>query len=227
MIPISDRLPTRYFPIMTILLIVANVVIFGFELLLDMLGLLDPFIYAFGVVPYRVMHQFDVMMAFSFFSSMFLHGGFLHLAGNMLYLWIFGNNVEDVLGHFRFLIFYFVCGILASLAQVLASAGSMIPGIGASGAIAGVLGAYLVLFPRARIITLIPLGIFTQLAELPAVMVLGFWFVLQLFNGVLTLGLPSAGGVAWFAHIGGFAAGLVLVRLFAVGRRRAVRYPNL
>ncbi|MGQ9667620.1 MAG: rhomboid family intramembrane serine protease, partial [Anaerolineae bacterium] len=133
---------------------------------------------------------------------------------------------EDTLGHFRFLIFYFVCGVLASLAQVLVSAGSTIPGIGASGAIASVLGAYLVLFPRARIITLIPLGIFTQLAELPAVIVLGFWFVLQLFNGVLTLGLPSAGGVAWFAHIGGFVAGLVLVRLFSIGRRRAVRYYN-
>jgi membrane associated rhomboid family serine protease len=223
-IPISDRLPTRRFPIMTILLIVANVVIFGFELLLEMLGLLEPFIYAFGVVPYRVLHQFDALTAFSFFSSMFLHGGFLHLAGNMLYLWIFGNNVEDALGHFRFLIFYFLCGVLASLAQVLASVNSTIPGIGASGAIAGVLGAYLVLFPRARIITLIPLGIFTQLAELPAVIVLGFWFILQLFNGVLALGLPSAGGVAWFAHIGGFVAGWLLVRLFAIGRRQAIRY---
>lgn len=224
MIPLRDYIPTRRFPIVTVVFIVVNVAVFLFEVFLNLFGLLDPFIFTFGVVPYRVTHQFDLIAAVSFISSMFLHGGFMHIAGNMLYLWIFGNNVEDAMGPARFLIFYFVCGILASLAQVMASPDAQIPGIGASGAIAGVLGAYLVLYPHARVATLVPLGIFLHVAELPAVIVLGFWFVLQLFNGVLALGFPQAGGVAWFAHLGGFVAGLLLVHPFMVGRRRPQIY---
>lgn len=225
MIPLRDYIPTRRFPVVTALLLAANVVIFLFELFLDALGALEGFIYTFGVVPYRVTHQFNAMVAFSFVSSMFLHGGFIHIAGNMLYLWIFGNNVEDVMGRLRFLIFYLLTGVLAMLAQVFASANSRLPGIGASGAIAGVLGAYLVFYPHARVATLIPLGFFIRVAELPALIVLGFWFLLQLLNGVLSFGMSETGGVAWFAHIGGFVAGLILARLFAPrGPRARISY---
>jgi len=151
-----------------------------------------------------------------------MHGGFAHIFGNMLYLWIFGDNVEDSMGHFRFLIFYLLCGILASLAHVLSSMGSQIPTIGASGAIAGVLGAYLVLYPRASILTLVPFGYFMRMIRLPALLILVFWFVLQLFYGMLSLpGARATGGVAWFAHIGGFLSGLLLIRIFrSRGRRR-------
>ncbi len=151
------------------------------------------------------------------FTSLFLHGGLFHLLGNMLYLWIFGNNVEYAMGRVRFLIFYLVCGAVASLSQVAISPASPIPLIGASGAIAGVLAAYLMLFPTARVLTLIPIFFFLRLISLPAILLLGLWFLLQIISGAGALG--SAGGVAWFAHIGGFLAGLVLVFLF---RRRGV-----
>jgi membrane associated rhomboid family serine protease len=212
MFPIRDRLPTRRFPVVTIILIFVNVIAFLFEMLLltggeDALG---SAIYQFGVVPARVAINFGPGTWLTFVTSMFLHGGIMHIAGNMLYLWIFGNNVEDIMGPFWFTVFYFACGFAASLAQVLASWGSNIPGIGASGAIAGVLAAYLIFFPRARVDTLIFLGYFVTTRRLPAVLVLGLWFVLQLFNGVLAFGATAGGGTAWFAHIGGFVAGLVL-----------------
>ena len=146
------------------------------------------------------------------FTSMFLHGGFMHLAGNMLYLWIFGNNVEDSMGHVRFVIFYLLCGVAAALAQAWPNPDSTIPMIGASGAISGVLGAYLLLFPRARVLVLIPLGAFSRIVYVPAMFVLGFWFVLQLINTALSEG--GQGGVAFGAHIGGFVAGMVLIPLF-------------
>jgi len=155
---------------------------------------------------------------------MFMHGGFMHILGNMLYLWIFGNNIEDVLGRFWFIIFYLLCGFAASAAQVVMSWGSSIPGIGASGAIAGVLAAYLLFFPTARVDTLIFLGLFARIAALPAVLVLGLWFVLQLFNGALSFGISESGGVAWFAHIGGFVAGLILcLPWIAKARRKRLR----
>jgi membrane associated rhomboid family serine protease len=155
---------------------------------------------------------------FTLLTSLFLHGGFMHLAGNMLYLWIFGDNVEDSLGPPAFVGFYLACGVIASITHIVLSPNSPIPTIGASGAIAGVLGAYLTLYPRARILTLIPLGFFLRFAYLPSLLVLGFWFVLQLFYGVLSLpGGQMSGGVAWFAHVGGFVCGLILVRVF---RRR-------
>ncbi|OLD59222.1 MAG: hypothetical protein AUI33_16740, partial [Ignavibacteria bacterium 13_1_40CM_2_61_4] len=144
--------------------------------------------------------------------SMFLHGGWLHLGGNMLYLWIFGDNVEDELGHVRYLLFYLACGWIATLTHAYLNSASNVPSIGASGAIAGVLGAYLLMFPHGRVLALVPFGFFTRITELPALVVLGLWFVLQLFSGVATLGARTAhsAGVAFWAHIGGFVAGVVL-----------------
>jgi membrane associated rhomboid family serine protease len=146
-------------------------------------------------------------------TSMFLHGGWLHLGGNMLYLWVFGDNVEDKLGHMRYLSFYLICGIAASLLHIYIEPTSTMPSLGASGAISGVLGAYIVMFPKARVLTLIPIFIFIQITELPAYIILGFWFILQFLNGMLSVkyALASSGGVAWWAHIGGFVAGLILV----------------
>ena len=154
---------------------------------------------------------------------MFLHGGWAHLLGNMLYLWIFGDNVEDRLGHFRYLVFYLLCGWTASYAHIWSQPASSVPSIGASGAIAGVLGAYITLYPRARVVTLLPLGLFSQLVRLPAAVFLGLWFVQQFLLGAFDLAGPEGkgGGVAWWAHIGGFAAGFVLVRLFRKRGRRA------
>lgn len=221
MLPLRDFIPTRRFPVLTVSIIVVNIIAFGYELLAEAGGTLDQTFYTMGVVPFEVTHNFGPAVALSFLTSLFLHGGFMHIAGNMLYLWIFGNNVEDSMGRGRFLVFYLIAGITASAAQVLASPSSPVPTIGASGAIAGVLGAYIVLFPNARVQTLIFLGYFARMAHLPARLVLGFWFVLQLFNGLMAFGVAQAGGVAWFAHVGGFVAGLLLVRLFTLGRRRS------
>jgi membrane associated rhomboid family serine protease len=148
---------------------------------------------------------------------MFVQGGFMHLLGNMLYLWIFGDNIESAMGSFRFTLFYLLCGVGAAIGQVLVDARSLVPMVGASGAISGVLGAYLLLYPRAEVETLLLLGYFVRLVRLPALVVLGFWIVLQLLSGVLSLGAAATGGVAFFAHIGGFAVGVVLVSVF---RRR-------
>lgn len=210
MFPIRDNLPTRRFAWVTVILITTNVLAFLAELLWMAEGTLDQAIYTMGVVPYEVTHTFSLSVAVSFLTSMFLHGGFMHIAGNMLYLWIFGNNVEDVVGRLRFLLFYLFCGFAASGAQVLMQPDVQVPTIGASGAIAGVLGAYLLMFPRARIDTVLLLWRFIRIVQLPAIVVLGFWFVLQLFNGLLSFGLAASGGVAWFAHIGGFVVGMAL-----------------
>jgi membrane associated rhomboid family serine protease len=210
---LSDRIPTRRFPIVTILLIIANVLVFALEMLQLNPGgdnALQQTFLNYGVVPSRVAVEPLSIILLTFVTSMFLHASFLHIAGNMLYLWIFGNNIEDVLGHFWFTVFYFVCGFVASAAQVFVSAGSDLPGIGASGAIAGVLAAYLIFFPRSQINTLLILGIFLAVRRLPAVLVLGLWFALQLVNGFLSVGQTQLGGVAFFAHIGGFVAGLIL-----------------
>jgi len=224
MIPLSDRIPTRRFPIVTILLIVANVLVFALEMLQLNPGgdnALQQTFLNYGVVPSRVAVEPLSITLLTFVTSMFLHASFLHIAGNMLYLWIFGNNIEDVLGHFWFTVFYFVCGFVASAAQVFVSAGSDLPGIGASGAIAGVLAAYLIFFPRSQINTLLILGIFLAVRRLPAVLVLGLWFALQLVNGFLSVGQTQLGGVAFFAHIGGFVAGLILA-LPWLGQARAI-----
>jgi len=219
MIPLYDRNPTRQFPIVTVGLIVACFIVFGLELTVSMGGgdaALERFFDQWGAVPSKITAAIDSGDWFSaatlgIFTSMFLHAGWLHILGNMLYLWIFGNNVEDRLGRIPFLVFYLVGGIVAALAQVVIDPTSSNPLVGASGAIAAALGAYIVLFPGARILSLVFLGFFYQLLEVPALVILGFWFVLQLISGVASLGAQTAeGGVAFFAHIGGFALGLVV-----------------
>jgi len=218
-IPLYDRNPTRRFPIVTIGLIVACFIVFGLELTISMGGgddALEGFFEQWGAVPANVTAAIQAGHWLSpailgIFTSMFLHGGWLHIVGNMLYLWIFGNNVEDRMGRLPYLVFYLVGGIVAALAQVAIDPSSEAPLVGASGAIAAALGAYLVLFPGARILSLVFLGFFYQLLEVPAVLILGFWFVLQLISGFAALGPQTAqGGVAFFAHIGGFALGVVV-----------------
>ncbi len=216
MIPLKDRNPTRRAPYVTLLIIGVNIALFVYELSLgDGLPMLFQ---SFGIIPndisaYLSSGEGSILSLGTLFSAMFLHGGWLHVGGNMLYLWVFGDNVEDKLGHGRFILFYLLCGIAAGALHIAIEPLSIVPTIGASGAIAGVLGAYILMFPRARVVTLIPIFIFIQIAELPALVVLGLWFVLQFFNGMLAIGntSPDIGGVAWWAHIGGFVAGVVLV----------------
>ena len=219
MIPLRDANPTHRTPLVTLALIAACVIAFAWELgVLASAGPsgLDAFFQDHGVVPAELSSavaqgQLASQPVLAVLTSLFLHGGWLHLAGNMLYLWIFGNNIEDRLGRAAFFGFYLVGGIVAAAAQVAIEPGSSVPLIGASGAIAASLGAYLVLFPRARILSLVFLGFFYQLIQVPALLVLGFWFVLQLIDGVTSLGATSAdGGIAFFAHIGGFVAGIVI-----------------
>ena len=210
MFPIRDNLPTRRFAWVTVTIITLNILVFLGELLWLSDGALNQVIYTMGIIPYEVTHSLSPQVAASFFTSMFLHGGLMHIASNMLYLWIFGNNVEDVMGRLRFLLFYLVCGLAAATAQVAMGPDVRVPTIGASGAIAGVLGAYILMVPRARVDNILLLWYFIRIIQLPAIIVLGFWFVLQLFNGLLSFGLAASGGVAWFAHIGGFLTGMVL-----------------
>ena len=215
MIPLRDINPRGGgVPFVNIALIIANILMFFWELSLG--ARLQGTIASIGFVPAEFFSGAAARESVDILTSMFLHGGWLHLGGNMLYLWIFGDNIEDRMGHGRYLVFYLVCGYAAALSHALFSASSTLPAIGASGAVAGVLGAYLVLFPRAHVMTLIPLGFFITMRQLPAMLVLGLWFVMQLFTGVASIGVDTAqtGGVAWFAHIGGFVAGLLLVFLF-------------
>jgi rhomboid family protein len=218
-IPLRDIQERQKFPIVNILLIGLNLAFFFYELSLG--SNLEGFLRSSAFIPSRFFLPGNTGSDIrSIFLSMFLHGGWAHILGNMLYLWIFGDNVEDRLGHVGYLIFYLFAGVVATLAHGFSSPQATMPTIGASGAIAGVLGAYLVMFPRARVVTLIPLGFFIRLAELPALFVLGMWFALQLLSGTASLAGPTAqeGGVAWWAHIGGFVAGM-LVGVFFRGRR--------
>lgn len=224
MIPLHDDNPTRSFPVLTVLLIATCVLVYVFQAALGPGGG-QAIIYSLGVIPAVLLDKVElsrnlvlVPAELTLFTSMFLHGGFLHLAGNMLYLWIFGNNIEDALGKVRFLIFYFLCGIVAACGQIAQDPDSTIPMVGASGAISGVLGAYLLLYPHARVLVLVPLGFFMQMMKIPAGWVLGLWFVLQLVSSALTS--SEGGGVAWFAHIGGFVAGMLLVPVL---KRKQVR----
>ncbi|HEX8170566.1 MAG TPA: rhomboid family intramembrane serine protease [Thermoanaerobaculia bacterium] len=227
MIPLRDHNPRRTVPFVTYLLVAVNVALFLWELSLG--PALDRTIFAVAFIPARFWIPGNwAADLFTIVISMFLHGGVLHVASNLLYLWIFGDNVEDRIGHFRYALFYFVCGFAATFAHAIFSASSTIPAIGASGAIAGVLGAYLVLYPHARVTTLIPIFFFITVREIPAILILGFWFVLQLFSGVGSLGIPDAqsmGGVAYFAHIGGFVAGMLLIGLFGGFRSARRRQP--
>ena len=219
MIPLRDANPTRRRPVVTIGLIAVCIAVFGYELLVQAsdgdAGLSRLFL-RFGLVPAVITGQLggaDLGSGglISVFSSMFLHGDPLHIGFNMLYLWIFGNNIEDRFGHVGFLAFYLAGGIVAAAAQVLVDPHSTVPVIGASGAIAAVLGAYLVLFPGARVLSLIYFGLFFQLIQVPAIVLLGFWFAVQVFDSVVSLGSEgSSGGVALFAHVGGFLAGVAV-----------------
>ena len=221
MIPLRDANPSSRTPWVTFLLIGLNTLAFLYEVVLPE-SRLRQLIFTMGMVPARVtVFPADPAITFGdaflpLFSSMFLHGGWLHLIGNMWFLWIFGDNIEDRLGHLRYLLFYLVCGLGAGVAHTLFNLNSTMPTIGASGAVAGVLGGYLLLYPHARVLTLIP-AFFLYMVELPAYIVLALWFVIQLFSGTASLGArdASAGGVAWWAHIGGFLLGLALVKLFA------------
>ena len=211
MIPLKDNIPTKRFPIITVFLIIANSVAFFYQLTLGLEKGVE-LIRFYGLVPFELTRVSPYPLSMTLITSMFLHGGFFHIIGNMLYLWIFGNNVEDSMGRFRFLGFYLLSGVVAGLTQTYANPDSRVPMIGASGAVSGVLGAYLVLYPHARVITLVTFGWFIRLIEIPALVVLGFWAIVQFLNGVLTLGVGS--GVAWFAHIGGFISGALFIFVF-------------
>lgn len=232
MIPLKDINHSQSYPLITVFLIILNGLVFVFEYSLGQRGLLNRFIYEFGVVPAfftssKYWSQNGILLGlFPLFSSMFLHGGWLHFFGNMLYLWVFGDNVEDRLGHFRYLFFYLICGLAAALFHIVTNPSSTMPTVGASGAIAGVLGAYLVLFPGARVLTLFPIFFFFQLVEIPALLFIGFWFVMQFFSGALSLVSANGqmGGTAWWAHIGGFVAGIIMIWRSRNQLRRRISY---
>jgi membrane associated rhomboid family serine protease len=227
MIPIRDEISTRETPVVTYLLIAVNFLVFLWMIMLPD-STLQTVIDRYAMTPAHFTDGVDLGDILTIFTSMFMHAGLAHIGGNMVYLWIFGDNVEDRLGHSRYLAFYLVGGVIASLTHMVTNWGSDLPTVGASGAIAAVLGAYLVLFPASRIATFVPLGAFYRLTMLPASVVLGFWFVLQFFDGVLALGGADVGGVAVWAHIGGFVAGMVMVRLVPTARRtqRAVTWDR-
>jgi membrane associated rhomboid family serine protease len=217
MIPLRDVIPSRTKPVVTVAIIALNALVFLYQESLappDLMAL----VYQFGVVP-------ALFNPLTLVTSMFMHGGWMHFLGNNLYLWIFGDNVEDRMGHGRFLAFYLICGVAAGLVQLVASAGSRIPMLGASGAIAGVMGAYFVLFPHSRVLTLVPVLFFLQLIEVPAILFLGLWFVMQLLSGVGSIGVQTAadtGGIAFWAHVAGFAAGVLGIFVFRRPERQRV-----
>lgn len=216
MIPLKDDNPTRTLPIITLAIIVLNILVYLYQLSMPAERLED-FLFQYGAIPDRLIHPFfqdpsfpkTIPSILTIFTSMFLHGGLIHLLGNMLYLWIFGKNVEDFLGHHKFIIFYLVSGFFAALIHTLSDINSAVPMIGASGAIAGILGAYIILFPRANVSTLFIFIVFFKIIKIPAVLVLGLWFLVQLLNAG-----SEGGSVAWYAHVGGFLAGMFLIRSF-------------
>ena len=249
MIPIGDSVRSRSTPYVNVAIIAVNVIVFFYALSLNtfpnpqfgFLSELDLFFYDWGTIPACLTDRFgydpeadpralavfcpagnDVLL--TPFTAMFIHGGWLHLIGNMIFLWVFGDNVEDAMGHLRYALFYLVVGLAATATHIAVNQNDLIPAIGASGAIAGVLGAYLFLYPRATVAAILPIFILFWLPfYVPAVLLIGFWFLLQLWSGVAALNatdVVGAGGVAWFAHIGGFVAGLLLVQLFVIGRPR-------
>ncbi len=226
MIPIRDTIPSSRVPVVNYLLIAANLGLFLYEVSLG--ESLGPFVERYAVIPARFfgggyLSARDLLTPL---SAMFLHGGWLHVLGNMLYLYIFGDNVEDTLGHAGYLLFYLACGLVSFVVQILFQPASVVPNLGASGAIAGVLGAYFLLFPRARVLTLIPLFVLFPVVEIPAYLFLGFWFLMQFLSGTASLGHSAAsGGVAWWAHIGGFVAGIAFLKVFT-GRGASGRYGN-
>jgi hypothetical protein len=232
MIPLKNMMARRSVPMVTILLIVVNVLVFCYQISLSNAAN-DAFIRTFGMVPLKMKlalagSHYTLLEAFlPLITCMFLHGGFLHILGNMWFLWIFGGAVEDRMSPISYLLFYFICGIGSGLAQALFGWGSNLPSIGASGAISGVLGAYVVFFPSSRILTLVPLFVFFFTVQIPAIVFIGLWFAVQFLSGVSSLsvrGGASMGGVAWWAHVGGFVLGALLAKAFESGRRRADTY---
>jgi len=226
-IPLKDENPTSTFPFFTILFIVANASVFAYQLSLGTANM-EPFVRKMAVIPGEIVHGFAVSEYATLLTSLFLHGGLIHLIGNMLYLWIFGNNIEDALGHVPFVLFYLLCGVAASLTHIILNISSDVPVMGASGAISGVLGAYLVLYPRARVLAAVPILFFIRIVRVPAAFLLIVWIALQVVSGLPSLLTDAGGGtgVAWFAHIGGFLAGIVLLPLFLLRRRHARRLGN-
>ena len=217
MIPIKDENPTQSIPFFTLLLIAVNVSVFIYQMSLGR-GM-EAFMLEMAAIPYEITHMKDtqipaaVPLPLTLFTSLFLHGNLAHLGGNMLYLWIFGNNIEDALGHLRFLLFYLLCGFIATMAHIMSNPDSPVPLVGASGAIAGILGAYLLLYPKAKVQTLVILIFFIRIIRLPAAVLLTLWFILQVVNST------GGGNIAWYAHIGGFAAGFLLVKPFLKKKR--------
>ena len=222
MIPLRDVIPSRTTPFVTIGLIVVNVLVFLYELSLGE-AYLERFLFSWGLVP-------ATFSWVAVLSSMFLHGGVMHVGSNMLFLWIFGDNVEDRMGHGRFVVFYLLCGLAAALAQTAMSPDSIVPMVGASGAVAGVMGAYFVLYPHSRIVTLVPIFFFIHIMEVPAILFLGVWFLLQFVSGVGSIaaatGGEPAGGIAFWAHVAGFVAGLGGVLVFRRPERQRVEWWN-
>ncbi len=246
MFPLKDNIPTRSFPVVTVVLIALNVIAYlvlqkksGIDISGNSLDQCELFDY--GAVPYEITHGKQVVpaqcstpggqlpIAVTALTSMFSHAGLLHLGGNMLFLWIFGNNVEDSMGRVRFLVFYLLGGLAALGLQIAVGPDSLAPTLGASGAVAGVLGGYILLYPKAKVVTAIVIIFFVSLIEIPAFLVLGFWFLQQAAYGALDLTNPSGGGggVAYFAHVGGFVFGLALIKLFATHRNEAADRPRL
>lgn len=232
MIPLKDMTPRRTWPVVTLTLIAANVAVFVHQISLSSRAA-DAFVVKYGLVPAKIQmalagHHYSLMQALiPLITCMFLHAGFLHILGNMWFLWIFGANVEDRLGSLPYVMFYLICGIGSGMAQAAFSWGSHIPSIGASGAISGVLGAYIVFFPGSRILTLVPLFIIFCTARIPAVIFIGLWFVVQFLSGLSSLGATNAaagGGVAWWAHVGGFMLGVLLAWAAKPGGQRATSW---
>ncbi|MEA4811595.1 MAG: rhomboid family intramembrane serine protease [Anaerolineaceae bacterium] len=212
MIPIKDEIRSRRVAIVNYILIALNVFVFLIELMQG--ANIEAFMNQYALIPSQISSGLDAGDIVRVFTSMFMHGGWMHLLGNMLYLWIFGDNIEDALGHFGYLAFYLLSGIVAAFTHYYFNPQSLVPTVGASGAIAGVLGAYLVFYPSSRVYTFIPIGFFSRLTLVPSFIVLGMWFALQLFNGFLSIGAADQGGVAFWAHIGGFVFGLLVGILF-------------
>jgi membrane associated rhomboid family serine protease len=225
MIPLKDDNPIERFPFITLGLIALNALVYVYQLTLPSLQS-EALIFSYGAIPYNLTHPLAKDLLYvtalpptlTIFSSMFLHGGIIHLVSNMLYLWIFGDNIENALGHLRFVLFYLISGFFAALFHIFADPNATIPMIGASGAIAGILGAYLILFPRANVSTLFIFIIIIRIIKVPAVLVLGFWFLIQLLNAG-----SEGGSVAWYAHIGGFITGIFLIKIFKPAPARTYR----
>lgn len=227
MIPIRDANPSQSFPFMTIILIVINAFIFLFELSLG--ENLELFFKYFALIPARYFHPGEIgnfnyfERCYPFITSQFLHGGWMHLIGNMWFLWIFGDNIEDRLGHVKFILFYLLCGVAAGLTHVYTNPASLVPTVGASGAVAGVMGAYTILYPRARVLTMFFFFFFIRFVQLPAFIFLGVWFFIQFLSGAATMAAGGAhAGVAWWAHIGGFVVGIVFVILLPKRKRYSI-----